>query len=122
MHTGVFYVHFAPFQVQSLTVVTAIAAAATVVEVGHGEAALGPVLNARVEHRVTGGGWAAVDKDHQRRFDLTVHRRVEKTVGLAAGRGIAQCLRTADLLGRQRRNAASQHIDMVISAVNADHR
>ena len=51
---SIFDIRNAPIQMQGLTIVTAIAGAAAIVEVGHGKAALGPVLNARVEHRVTG--------------------------------------------------------------------
>ncbi|MNP23105.1 hypothetical protein D3C76_1158030 [compost metagenome] len=99
---GIFDVNLAPAQVQGLAIVPAIAAAATVIEVGHGEAALGPVLDAWIEHRVAGRGRAAMDEHQQRRLHLSVHGRVEETVGDAVTAAVAQCLRTADAFGGQR--------------------
>ncbi|MNN89680.1 hypothetical protein D3C81_2075300 [compost metagenome] len=51
---GIFDIHLAPAQMQGLPVRSAVAAAAAVVEVGHGEAALGPILDAWIEHRIAG--------------------------------------------------------------------
>ena len=119
---GIFDIHLAPTQMQRLAISPAIAAAAAIVEVGHGKAALRPVLNARIEHRVAGRSRAAVDEHHQRRFRVAVHRRVEETVGFARAARVAQGLRDADLLGRQRRNAAGQYLDLSGVAVDGDHR
>jgi hypothetical protein len=51
---GVFDIGHAPVQVQALAIGAAVAGAAAIVEVGDGKAALGPVLDFRVEHRVAG--------------------------------------------------------------------
>ena len=105
---------------QRLAISPAIATAAAVIEVGHGEAALRPVLDARIEHRVTGRSRATVDEHHQRRFRITGHRRIEEAVCLARTARVAQGLRDADLLGRQRCNTAGQYFDLPGLAVDGN--
>lgn len=51
---GIGHIALAPALVQCLAVFPTIAGAAPVVEVGHGKAALGPILDTRVEHGITG--------------------------------------------------------------------
>lgn len=65
---SIFDIDIAPAQMQRLAISPTVAAAAAVIEVGHGEAALCPVLDTRVEHRVAGRGRAAVDEHHEGGF------------------------------------------------------
>ncbi|MCY1406603.1 hypothetical protein D9M71_218740 [compost metagenome] len=87
---GILDIDFTPAQVQGLAIRPAVAAAAAVVEVSHGEAALGPVLDTRVERRVARRGRAAMDEHDQGRPFGAVHGRVEETVGNAIAAGVAQ--------------------------------
>lgn len=84
---------------QGLPIRSAVAAAAAVVEVGHGKAALGPILDARIEHRITGRGRPAMDEHQQRWFFHIADGRVKEPMGLALAAGVAQGLGLADLLG-----------------------
>ena len=117
--TGILHIHVTPFQVQRLPVLAAIAGATPVVEVRDGKAALRPVLNARVEHRITRRGRATMDKHHQRRLFFAVHRRVEKSMSLAPRRGVAQRLRAADAISWQWRHPTGQHRHLPAVAGNA---
>ncbi|MCY1454078.1 hypothetical protein D9M71_711160 [compost metagenome] len=94
--TSIFDIDRPPTQMQCLAVSPAIATAAAVVEVGHGEAALRPVLNARVEHRIARRSRAAVDEHDQRWFRFAGHRGIEEAVSLARAAWIAQGLRATD--------------------------
>ncbi|MNQ75147.1 hypothetical protein D3C85_899310 [compost metagenome] len=80
---SVFDIHIPPAQMKRLTIGPAITAAAAIVEVGHGEAPLCPVLDTRIEHRVTRRSRSAMDEHHQWRFRLAGHRRVEEAVCFA---------------------------------------
>ena len=64
----------------------AVAAAAAVVHVHHGEAARGPELHLRIEHRVGGGGRTAVAQHQQRR--RSAGRRAEARVGRRVVKGV----------------------------------
>ncbi len=120
--TSVFDVRHAPGQVQALPVHATVAAAATIIEVCHGEAAVRPVLNARVQHRVAGRGRAAMDEHHQRRFFRAGHGRIEVAMSLGPATGVTQRLRAADLIGRQRRPASCKHLNTGVVARNGQYR
>ena len=117
---GILHVHFAPAQVQGLAIGAAIAAAATVVEVGHGKAALGPVLDARVEHREARRGRSAMHEHHQRRRLDTIHGRVEEGVRLGIAAGVGDAARLADLFAGQGHRTAGQHLNGMAVAVDGD--
>ncbi|MNF61069.1 hypothetical protein D3C84_427010 [compost metagenome] len=126
---GIFDVNLAPAQVQGLAIVPAIAAAATVIEVGHGEAALGPELDARIEHRIAGRGRPAMQEHHQRRLFAGRHhtggvaRRVEEGVGLLAlAAGKAQRLGTGQFGCGQRLLAAGEKAHRPRIAGDGQHR
>ncbi|MNC24837.1 hypothetical protein D3C75_729040 [compost metagenome] len=80
---GVLHINITPAQVQCLAIGPAVTAAAAIVEIGHGEAPLCPVLDTRIEHRVTRRSRSAMDEHHQWRFRLAGHRRVEEAVCFA---------------------------------------
>ena len=80
---GVFHLDAPPLAGQTQTEGAAEAAGAAVVEIGHGKAALGPELDARVEYGIAGRGWSAVQEHHQRRL---LAGRVPHTRRCAAGR------------------------------------
>ena len=65
---AVVHVHDAPAARQALAIGAPVAGAAAVVHVEHGEAPAGPVLVARVQRVVDGGGRAAMAHDEQRRL------------------------------------------------------
>ncbi|MNQ80275.1 hypothetical protein D3C85_952470 [compost metagenome] len=118
----IFDIDITPTQMQRLPVGTAIAAAASVVEVGHSESALRPILDARVEHRIARRRRAAVDEHHQRWFRFAGHRGIEETVGLTRTAWVAQGLRAADLFGGQWDNTAGQHFYLAGLAIDSDYR
>ena len=76
---GIAHVHDAPLAVQPLAIGAAIAGAAAVVHVDHGEAAGRPELHFWVEHRVGGAGRTAVAQHEQRRY--RAGRRAEAAIG-----------------------------------------
>ncbi|MNO03410.1 hypothetical protein D3C81_2241060 [compost metagenome] len=51
---GILYIALAPAQVQGLAIFATITSTAPIVQVGNGEATLGPVLNPWVQHRIAG--------------------------------------------------------------------
>ena len=119
---GVFDIHLTPAQMQGLPIFAAITAAAAIVEIGHGETALCPVLDARIEHGIARRSRAAMDEHHQWRLGVAGHGRVEKAVGFTRAAWVAQGLWATDLLGGQRRNAACQDLHLAGLAIDGDHR
>ena len=96
---GIPHIELAPVEVQGLAIGTAIAGTAPVVEVGHGETALGPVLDACIEHRVAGRGRSAMDEHHQWRRGFGANGRIEEAMGLAIATGVVDGARAADPVG-----------------------
>ena len=117
---GIHDVYLAPALVQGLAVSPSVARAATVIQVGDGEAALSPVLNARVEHGVAGGGRATVDEDQQRGEGIGGVRRVEETMRLCIFTGIREGAGLADARVRQYLGTTRQHVHHVAASFDGD--
>lgn len=93
---GICHIAFAPAQVQRLAIGAAVSGAAAVVQVGNRKASLGPVLDARVKHRVARGSRAAVDEYHQWRRALRTRWRVEEAMGNLTAAVVVDRLGSAD--------------------------
>lgn len=126
---GIGHVGHAPTLPQRVTIGTAKAAAAAVVEVGDGEATLRPELDTRIEHGVAGRGRPAVQEHHQGRplalgaTMVHIQRRIKEAVGgLAVRCTVAQRLGTRDLRRRQRTLTAREHADRPARPVDRNHR
>src|SRR5205085_7751030 len=65
----------APFAFEPAAIGAAIPGAAAVIDVEHGNAAAGPVLNAQIQDRTRRGGWTAMAFDDKRRL-LAGWRRI----------------------------------------------
>ncbi|MNT00953.1 hypothetical protein D3C72_1354030 [compost metagenome] len=87
---GILDINLTPAQMQGLAVAATVSTAAPIIEVRHGEATLGPVLDAGVECRIAGRGRSTMDEYDQRWPLGAIHGRVKEAMGDTVTAGIAQ--------------------------------